>query len=104
MDFDELIDDNFQYTVALEYNYGDANGNSDYAAPTLLGPEAISGAMVAAGMDYNQPIKFVLGGIMDLQSCLESSSGHWRTLTSAEGTLTSSLFENIAVWQMMKCW
>ena len=41
MDFDELIDDNFQHTAAPEYNYGDANGNSDYAAPALLGPEAI---------------------------------------------------------------
>ena len=52
--------------VASDYNYGDANGNSDYAMPTLLGPEAISGAMVAIGMDYNQPIKFVSGGILDL--------------------------------------
>ena len=86
-----------------EYNYGDANGNNDYAAPALLGPEAISGTMVAVGMDYNQPIKFVLGGILDMQSCLESSSSHWTTLTSTEGTLTpSSLFENIVVRQMMK--
>ena len=89
--------------MALEYNYGDANGNSNYAAPALLGPEAIFGAMVATGMDYNQPIKFVSGGIMDLQSCLESSFGDWRTLTLMEGTLTPSLFENIALWQMMKC-
>jgi hypothetical protein len=47
--------------VAPEYNYGDANGNRDYVALTLLGPEAISGVVVAAGMDYNQPITFVLG-------------------------------------------
>jgi hypothetical protein len=47
--------------VAPEYNYGDANGNKDYVAPTLLGPEAISSAVVAAGMDYNQPITLVLG-------------------------------------------
>ena len=66
MDSDELTGDNFQHTVAPKYNYGDANGNSDYAAPALLGPEAISGAMLAAGMDYNQPIKFVSGGILDL--------------------------------------
>ena len=52
--------------AALKYNYGDANGNNDYAALTLLGPEAISGTMVATGMDYNQPIKFVSGGILDL--------------------------------------
>jgi len=75
---------------------------NDYTALTLLGPKAISSDVLAVGMDYNQPIKFVLGGIMDLQSCLESSSVHWRTLTSAEGTLMSSLFENIVVWQMMK--
>ena len=47
--------------TALEYNYDDANGNNDYAAPALLGLEAISGAMVTAGMDYSQPIKFVSG-------------------------------------------
>ena len=105
MDSDELTGDNFQHTAAPEYNYGDVNGNNDYAAPALLGPKAISGSMVAVGMDYNQPIKFVLGGILDLQSCLESSSSYWTTLTSAKGTLTPpSLLENIAVWQMMKCW
>jgi hypothetical protein len=103
MDSDELTGDNFHHTTASKYNYGDANGNNDYAVPALLGPEAISGTMVVVGMDYNQPIKFVLRGILDLQSCLESSSSHWTTLTSAEGTLTSlSLLENIAVWQMMK--
>ena len=47
--------------MAPEYNYDDANGNNDYAVPALLGLETISGAMVAAGMDYNQTIKFVLG-------------------------------------------
>ena len=52
--------------MAPEYNYGDANGNSDYAAPTLLELEAISGAMLATGMDYNQPIKFFSRGIVDL--------------------------------------
>jgi hypothetical protein len=67
-----------------------------------LEPKAISCAVVAVGMDYNQPIKLVLGGIMDLQSCLESSFAHWRTLTLVEGTLMSSLFENIVVRQMMK--
>ena len=66
MDSDELTGDNFQHTAAPEYNYGDANGNSDNAAPTLLGPEAISSAVIATGMDYNQPIKFVSGGILDL--------------------------------------
>jgi hypothetical protein len=76
MDSDELTGDNFQHTAAPEYNYGDANGNNDYAAPTLSGPEVISGAVLAIGMDYNQPIKFVLGGIVDLQSCLESSFSH----------------------------
>ena len=63
MDFDKLTGDNFQHTATLEYNYGDANGNNDYAAPALLGPEAISGTMVAVGMDYNQLIKFVLGAL-----------------------------------------
>ena len=48
--------------VAPEYNYDDANGNSDYAALSLLGLEAISSAVIATGMDYNQPIKFVSGG------------------------------------------
>ena len=66
MDSDKLTDDNFQHTAAPEYNYGDANGNSDYVALALLGPEAISSAMIATSMDYNQPIKFVLGGIVDL--------------------------------------
>jgi hypothetical protein len=61
LDSNELISDNFQDTVAPEYNYGDANGNRDYVAPALLGPEAIFGAVVVAGMDYNQPITFVLG-------------------------------------------
>ena len=70
----------------------------------MLGLEAISGTVVAVGMDYNQPIKFVSGGIMDLQSCLESCSNHWRTPTSAVGALMPSLFKNIAMWQMMKCW
>ena len=51
MDSDELTGDNFQHTVAPEYNYGCANGNSDYAVPAQLGPEAISGAMLATGMD-----------------------------------------------------
>ena len=88
---------------APEYNYGDANGNNDYEAPALLGPDPISGAVVAIGMDYNQPIKFVSRGILDLQSCLESSSSHWTTLTLVEGTLAPpSLLENIAVRQMMK--
>ena len=76
MDSNELTGDNFQHTAAPEYNYGDANGHSDYAAPALLGAEAIFGVVVAIGMEYNQPIKFVLGGIMYLQSCLESSSSH----------------------------
>ena len=50
------------------------------------------------------PSNLFWGGILDLQSFLESSSSHWTTLTSAEGTLTSpSLLENIAVRQMMKC-
>ena len=66
MDFDELTGDIFQHTAALEYNYGDANGNNDYAVLALLGLEAISGAVIVTGMDYNQPIKFVLGGIVDL--------------------------------------
>jgi len=66
MDSDELTGNNFQHTAALEYNYGDANGNSDYVALALLGPEAISSAMIATSMDYNQPIKFVSGGILDL--------------------------------------
>ena len=66
MDSDELTGDNFQHTAAPEYNYDNAKGNSNYAAPALLGPEAISGAMVAAGMDYIQPIKFVSGAILDL--------------------------------------
>jgi len=52
--------------AVLEYNYGDANGNSYYAVLALLGPEAISGAVVAIGMDYNQPNKFVSRGILDL--------------------------------------
>ena len=64
-DYDELTGDNFQHTAAPEYNYGDANGNSDYTALALLGLEAISGTIVAIGMDYNQPIKFILGGILD---------------------------------------
>ena len=66
MDSDKLTGDNFQHTAAPKYNDGDANGNSDYVVPGLLGPEAISGDVVAAGMDYNQPIKFVSGGILDL--------------------------------------
>ena len=33
MDSDELISDNFQHMIAPESNYGDANGNNDYAAP-----------------------------------------------------------------------
>jgi hypothetical protein len=104
MDSDELTDVHGHHTTTPEYNYID--GNSDIAAPTLLGPEDISGTVVATGMDYNQPIQFVSRGNLDLLFCLESSFSHyWTTQTSAEGTLTpSSLFENIAVWQMMKHW
>jgi len=54
-------------------------------------------------MYYNQPTKFVLRGIQDLQSYLESYSSHWTTRTSVEGTLTPlSLFENIVVRHMIK--
>ena len=66
MESNELTGDNFQHTAAPEYNYGNANGNSDYVASALLGPDAIFGVVLATGMDYNQPIKFVSGGILDL--------------------------------------
>ena len=42
MDSDEVTSDNFRHTAAPEYNYG---------VPMAMGPEAISGAMVATGMD-----------------------------------------------------
>ena len=57
MDSNEVTSDNFWHTAAPEYNYG---------VPMAMGLEAISGAMIVTGMDYNQPIKFVLGGIVDL--------------------------------------
>jgi hypothetical protein len=49
--------------AAPEYNYGDANGNGDYAALALLGLGAIFGVVEATRMDYNEPIKFVLGAL-----------------------------------------